>query len=97
MAGQHKTLCLLDSGKITPYHAAFTLDSRCEISDRFRFIGAGYILSSGARNIPYDSGVRYRFYIGCIPKRVRESKKLYRDLINELQNNVNREKRNKLR
>lgn len=86
MIEYYKTLCLLDSGLITPYHAAFTRDSTHEISAWLRYIGTGFIFCTGDNRVPYTSEVRYRFYISRVPTKVRRSKKLYKDLINELRN-----------
>ena len=86
MTGYYNTLCLLTAGTITPYHAAFTMDSKVEISKFFKFIGTGYIFSTGAECTPYVSDVKYRFYITIVPKEEKKKRRLYRDLINELRN-----------
>ena len=86
MLGYYKTLCILTEGTILPYHAAFTMDSEVEISKFFKFIGTGYIFSTGERCTPYVSDVKYRFYITQVPKEVKRKRRMYRDLINELRN-----------
>ena len=91
MIGYYRTLCLLTDGTILPYHAAFDMDSKMEVSDELKFIGIGHIFSTGYEAISYSSGIKYRFYVSTIPKRIKISRRLHRDLINELRNNKERE------
>lgn len=86
VAGHFKATCLLNCGKVTTYHAAFTLAYKGEISDELKLLGVGYIYSTGDKYISYNSGVKYRFYISTEPRRLKIRRRLYRDLINELKN-----------
>ena len=84
MTGYYTALCILTDGTILPYHAAFTMDSKVEISKFFKFVGTGYIFATGNNCTPYVSDVKYRFYVTSVPKEVKIKRRLYRDLINEL-------------
>ena len=86
MIGYYRTLCILGGGTILPYHAAFDMDSKMEVSDELKFIGIGHIYSTGYEATPYYSRVKYRFYVSTVPKRIKLRKRLHRDLINELRN-----------
>ena len=86
MIGYYRTLCLLLDGTILPYHAAYDMDSKAEISDELKFIGTGHIFATGHELIPYNSGIKHRFYVSTVPKRLKIKRRLHRDLINELRN-----------